>query len=218
MTDSPLDKLLLELVQTAQNSPCPSRERTRALGALVKALRNSGKLSRPMRGQFQGFYNDIYEEALQRLFTYICERVDNYNPERANVLGWVNFLLVQRFFIEASREFIAPVYKGMDPKAVKKVSLEDLDRAIPSDISASSQTSLSNDLKRYIQEDPDQVFQATHIDSYPEVSFQWITLQRLDGYAWRELSDQQGIPVATLSSFYQRCLKKFAPTIRQDLL
>ncbi|MGF1523315.1 MAG: sigma-70 family RNA polymerase sigma factor [Leptolyngbyaceae cyanobacterium] len=217
MTDS-LEQQLLELMQIAQNSPPDSRERIKALGELVRTLRHSKKLSRPLRGQFHGFYNDIYEDALQRLFTYICRKVDTYNPERASVLGWVNFLLNQRFFIEASRDFMTPVYKGMDARTIKKASVEDLDRAIPSDVGNQLKPSLSEDLKRYIQEDPGAIFQSTHVDGHPAVSFQWIALQRFDGYAWRELSDQSDIPVPTLSSFYRRCIQKFAPTIRRDLL
>ena len=218
MAESNLDKQLLELILTAQNSPPGSRKRNQMLSTLFSILRSSKKLTRPMRGQFQGFYNDIYEDAVQRLFIYICERVENYNPERASVLAWVNFLLGQRFFVEASREFMATVYTGMDARQVRKVSVEDLDKAIASDISNQSKPSLSEELKQYIQADPEKVFQLAHVDGYPQVTFQWIASQRLDGYTWRELSKRQGIPISTLSSFYQRCIKKFASKIKQDLL
>ena len=218
MPDPNLNQLLLEQVQAAQNSPPNSRERRRVLGELIRTLRSSQQLTRPKRGQFRGFYSDIYEEALQRLFTYICERIDDYNPERANVLGWVNFLLGQRFFNEASREYMATVPKGIDARTIKKVSVAELDREIISNSDAQSNSSLSDDLRNYIQEDPERVFQSTHVEGHPEVSYQWIALQRFSGYAWRELSDQSNIPTPTLSSFYQRYTKKFAPNIRRDLL
>lgn len=225
MPNTPLDQKLLKIVQAAQNNPQNSQGRRRALGELVRVLRSSGKLTRPRRGQFKGFYNDIYEEALQRLFIHICEKIDAYNPERASVLSWVNFLLGQRFFIEASREFMATVYKGMDARTVKKVSVADLDREISSSRGAQTQPflsdnvkDLSDNVKEYIQEDPDEVFQVTHVDGHPEASFQWIALQRLDGYAWREISGKLNIPIATLSSFYQRCIKRFASAIKRNLL
>lgn len=217
MSDPNLNQSLLELVQAAQAHPSKSRERRKILSQLLRKLRSSGQLTHPKRGQFQGFYNDIYEDALQRLFIYVCERIDNYNPARGSVLAWANFLLGQRFFIEASREFMATVYKGMDARMIKKITVEDLDRELPSDNESTLESSLSDDLKSYIHEDPRGVFQSTHVDNHIRVNFQWIALQRLDGYAWRELSEQTNVPVPTLSSFYRRCIQKFIPIIRQDL-
>lgn len=218
MEESPLDQRLLDLVLAAQNSPPNSRERRKILGQLFSTLRNSKQLVCPMQGQFQGFYNDIYEEALQRLFFYICRKVDNYNPARGSVLAWVNFLLKRRFFIEASREFMATVYRGMDARDVKIVNVDDLAQVLSSDIVPNSEGSLLKELKGYLQDDPDNSFQMAHVEGYPKVSFQWIATQRFDGYSWREIADTTGITTTTLSSFYQRSIKKFAPKIRQDLL
>lgn len=218
MTASPLDDTLLELVLAAQNHPVGSLERRRTLGQLIRVLRNSNKLVKPMRGHFQGFYSDVYEEALQRLFFFVFEKIDSYNPERGKVLQWVNFFLGQRFFIEASREFMPTVYKGMDAKSIKKVTLDDLDRKVVPGVQDSSNPSLLEALQDYINSDPDQVFEAAHIDGHPKANLKQIALMRLQGYSWRELSDQFDIPPTSLSSFYQRGIKKFAPIIRKDLL
>lgn len=77
-----LDKQLKLLALEAQRHPRKSPQRQRALARLLSAINQSGKLTRPYRGQFQGFYQDIYAEAQQRLFFYICERIDDYDPQR----------------------------------------------------------------------------------------------------------------------------------------
>lgn len=217
MSDSNLDQSLHKLVQAAQSHPPNSWERREVLGQLIRELRNSGQLFRPKRGQFRGFYNDIYEDALQSLFTYVCERIDNYNPERASVLGWVNFLLSQRFFVEASREHVSTVQKHMDAQTIWKASVDDLDSKLLSSSESTSKPFLSDDLKSFIQEDPKGVFQSTYVEKHPEANFQWIVLRRLDGYTWHELAEETGISISTLSSFYQRCIRKFPPVIWEDL-
>lgn len=218
MRESPLDESLRHLVDAARSHPSGSRERRRALAQLISVLQRSKQLTRPHRGQFQGFYEDIYQEALQRLFTYVCDRIDDYNAERGRVLQWVNFLLSRRFFIEASREVLPTVPKGIDAKTVKRLSLEELDSNQPSELDTQLAPSLSEDLKRYIQEDPERLFQTTCVEKHPSASFQYIALRRLDGYSWKEISTELGVRIPTLSSFYQRCITRFAPQCKQDLL
>ncbi|NEP18606.1 MAG: sigma-70 family RNA polymerase sigma factor [Leptolyngbya sp. SIO4C1] len=216
MCESPLDEYLEQLAVMAQQQPSGSRERRKALAKLISVLQNSKQLTRPRRGQFQGFYEDIYREALQRLFTYMCDRIDDYNPERGKVLQWVNFLLSRRFFIEASREVLPTVPKGLDPKTVTRLSLDDLDTSPPSD--PQQAPALSDDLKYYIREDPDGTFQKTCIANQPHANFQYIALKRLEGYSWKDLSAELALGISTLSSFYQRCINRFAAKCRQDLL
>jgi hypothetical protein len=93
-----LDNRLRQLATAAQQCSPGSLAKRRALTQLILVLQRSGKLCRPRQGQFQLLYEDIYAEALQRLFSFICERIDDYNPQKGEVLQWVNFLLSQRFF------------------------------------------------------------------------------------------------------------------------
>ncbi len=212
-----LDQQLKAIAIAAQQHPPKSRERQRALAQLLDAMQRSGKLARPRQGQFQGFYEEIYAEAVQRLFTHICEKIDTYQPERGEVLQWANFLLNRQFFIEASRELLPTVPKGIDPRRVTRLTLDDLDRNAPSDLNPQLVPLPSQQVLQCLEEDPEGLFQQTHIDRYPAANFQFLALQRLAGYSWQELSAELGIRIPTLSSFYQRCLTRFAPQLKEYL-
>lgn len=210
-----LDWQLKQLAIAAQSHAPRSRERQCALARLIDALQRSRKLVYPQRGSFPGLYAEIYADAVQRLFAHICDRIDRYNPERGEVLQWANFLLQRQFFIEASRELLPTLPKGIDPKAVKRLTLEDLDRSHPDQVNPQRVPLPSQQVRECLEEDPTGVFQSTHIDRKPAASFQFIALRRLEGYSWQELATELGVAIPTLSSFYQRCLTKFAPQLKE---
>jgi hypothetical protein len=213
----PLDDRLKQLAIAAQQCPPGSLAKRRALSELIIVMQRSGKLCRPRQGQFHTLYEEIYAEALQRLFSFICERINYYNPERGEVLQWVNFLLIQRFFIEASRDFLPTVYKGMDARTVKHSTLESLDRSSPYEINPQLIPHLSQEVKDCIEEDPEGLFAQTYVADHPAANFQYLALKRLEGYSWQDLSIELQIAVPTLSSFYQRCLTRFAPRLKTYL-
>ena len=213
-----LDARLKQLAIAAQNQPQGSSARQQALTVLIGVMLRSGKLCRPHRGQFQTLYEDIYKEALQRLFLFICERIDAYNHQRGEVLQWANFLLSRRFFIEASRDFLPAVYKGMDAKVVKHLTLESLDKYNPYELNPQLTPSLSQEVKDCLEEDPEGSFTQAYAANCPAASFQHLALRRLEGYSWQDLSIELNIAVPTLSSFYQRCLTRFVPLLKTYLL
>lgn len=209
-----LDDRLKQLAIAAQCQPQGSPARRQALTNLLSLLQQSGQLARPRRGQFLMLYEDIYAEALQRLFSFICERIDYYNPQKGEVLQWANFLLSQRFFIEASRDFLPTVYKGMDARSVKRITLESLEQSNPHELNPQLIPSLSQQVKDCLAEDPEGLFAQTCVASTPAANFQYLALKRLEGYSWQDLSAELKIAVPTLSSFYQRCLTRFAPQLK----
>ncbi|MBE9060757.1 sigma-70 family RNA polymerase sigma factor [cf. Phormidesmis sp. LEGE 11477] len=213
-----LDNHLRRLAIAAQNEPKASIARQRALTELIGTLLASRKLCRPRLGQFQLLYEDIYAEALQRLFVFVCDRIDNYNPQKGEVLQWINFLLSRRFFIEASRDYLPVAYKGLDVREVKRLSLEYLDSSNPSELNPQLTPSLSQEVKACLIEDPEGLFGAASIVDHPRASFQHIAVKRLEGYSWQDLAVELGVPVPTLSSFYRRCLARFASKLRDYLL
>jgi DNA-directed RNA polymerase specialized sigma24 family protein len=212
-----VDPELKQLAIAAQRQPPHSRLRQRALAQLIEAIQRSGKLVQPRRSQFQGFYDEIYAEAIQRLFSHLCEKIDTYQPQRGEVLQWLNFLLDRQFFIEASRDVLPTLPKGVDPRNFTRLTLEDLDRSNPSEVNPQLVPLPSQQVWQCLQEDPEGAFSATHIDRYPAANFQFLALQRLGGYSWQELATELGIGVPTLSSFYQRCLTKFGPQLKAYL-
>jgi hypothetical protein len=211
-----IDKRLKQLAIEAQRHPPKSKQRQRVLAKLVSAIQQSGKLARPYKGCFRGFYEEIYAEAQQRLFCHICDRLDDYDSQR-EVLQWANFLLTKRFFIEASRTFMPTVPKGVDQKQIKKFTIDDLDRNNPIEVNPQLIPSLSEEVIQCLNDDPEGIFQTTYVASNPAANFQFIAIKILSGYAWKEISDELGIKVPTLSSFYQRCLTKFAPKFKEYL-
>ncbi len=212
-----LDAHLRQLAITAQRQPKGSLARQRALTELISTMLRSHKLCRPRRGQFRLLYEEIYAEALQRLFSFVCDRIDDYSEQKGEVLQWVNFLLSRRFFIEASRDYLPVVYKGMDARSVKRLTLEHLDQSNPSELNPQLTPSLSQEVKACLEEDPESLFKAACVADAPAANFQYIALKRLEGYSWQDLSTELNISVPTLSSFYRRALARFAPKLRTYL-
>ena len=211
-----IDQHLKQLAVEAQRHPPKTKQRQQALTKLVRAIQQSGMLIRPRRGAFQGFYGEIYAEALQRLFFHICERIDDYDPQR-EVLQWANFLLDKRFFVEASRTFMPTLPKGVHPKEITRLTIDDLDRNNPIEVKNPETHSLFQEVFQYLESDPEGIFKSTHISKNPAANFQFLAIKILSGYSWKEISDELGIKIPTLSSFYQRCLTKFIPNFKEYL-
>ncbi len=208
-----LDQQLKQLAMEAQQYPPKTPERQRALARLVDTIYRSKKLVRPHQGQFCGLYEDIYAEAQQRLFLYICEDIERYDHRR-EVLQWANFLMRKRFFIEASRDFMPTAPKGMDLSQVKRITLDALDKQESLELRSQSTPSLSEEVIQCIQDDRDGLFKQTYIRKKPNANFQHIALRFLGGYSWKEISAELDVKIVTLSSFYLRCLTKFAPKFK----
>lgn len=210
--DEQLKQLAIEAQQHLPNTPL----RQRSLARLVSEIYRSKKLVRPYQGQFPGVYEEIYAEAQQRLFLHICEKIDQYNPA-LEVMQWANFLMKRRFFTEAGRDLMPAMPRGVERSQLKRTPLEALEKQNPVELRSQANVSLSEEVIQYIQEDHDKVFQTTHIEQKPAANFQYIALRFLGGYSWKEISEELDIKVVTLSSFYLRCLTKFAPKFKEYL-
>jgi hypothetical protein len=202
-----LDEQLKELALIAQQHPYGTKERRIALTQLVNAIWQSGRLCRPCSHQFKAVYDDIYDEAVQTLFFYICENdnIKRYDPERGTVMAWVNMLLERRFF----REAIPRIIGRVNEIYLENSDLENLQ--VPEPIS------LFEQVRQYIEDDPEGIFRNVHIRAHPEANFQAIAIRRYSGVPWKEISAEWGISLKSLNTFYQRCLKNFAPTFQEYL-
>ncbi|MGD2180503.1 sigma-70 family RNA polymerase sigma factor [Lusitaniella coriacea] len=211
MTDT-LDEKLQHLAIAAQQFPLGTPQRQRTVHQLLVYLQASKKLCRPScPRQLLGSYDEIYAIALQNLFKYLYKRIEAYDPEKATVLQWSNFLLTRRF-PDAIREI-----QGM--KDAQNVRLDTID--LEPDLQANSRNSVAPEVKKilnFLKENPDGIFTKLCVNELPNVHFQLIATQFLSGYKWHEISQQLNIPVSTLSSFYQRNLKRFAPLFKEYLL
>lgn len=202
-----LDAQLKELALLAQRQPHATKGRRIALTQLVDAIWQSGKLCRPYSGQFRPLYEDIYDEAVQNLFFYLCrdDNINKYDSERGEVITWVNMLLTKRFFLEAI------------PKFASKANEINLENSYLENISSSEPASLFEQIRECIEDDPDKIFTKEHVKGHPEANFQAIARRRYSGVSWKDISAEWDIGITTLHHFYQRCVKKFAPKIREYL-
>ncbi|MBD2778925.1 sigma-70 family RNA polymerase sigma factor [Iningainema tapete] len=199
-----IDVLLQQLASTAQQYPPLAEQRQLALTKLVNTIVQSGRLYYPQRGQFSAdVYEDIYNEALQELLLYICQNIDNYNPERGSVMTWVNVLLDRRFFKEAVRKFFGQ-------KNVTNITDAQLDNLAPPE----KPQDITEILIECIKSDPEDIFKKEHIREYPQANFQALALERILGKSWKEIAAEYNLNIYTVRSFYYRCLNKFTDKIK----
>ena len=204
LDDAQLKKLAIE----AQQQPQYSELRQYALGELIEAIRLSGKLCRPHRASFSiQFYDLLYDEAVNKTLTYVCRKIDKYDPERGDkkFMNWVNFRL-DRMFIETCREFREPNFKELP-------SITELEEIVQPE----EPPSLVERVRECLEEDVGDVFKHTHIRNRPDANFSAIALARFSGKSWEEISVDFGISLPTLSSFFQRCCEKFRLKLQQYL-
>ncbi|MDZ8258526.1 sigma-70 family RNA polymerase sigma factor [Nostoc sp. ChiQUE01b] len=202
-----LDEQLKDLAIAAQQYTHLTKEKRIALTRLINAIWQSGKLVHPYKGQFQLLYQDIYDEAVQNLFFYLCQdnNINKYDPERGEVMTWVNMLLNKRFFPEAI------------PKVIGKENEINLENSHLENIPSSQPMSLFEQVRECIETDPELIFCNEHIKGHPEANFQAIAKRRCSGVSWKEISAEWGIGITSLHNFYQRSLKKFATKFHEYL-
>lgn len=206
-----LNEELRQLAIKAQQHPVNTKMRQIALTRLVNAIQRSGQLCRPYSGQFPGLYEDIYSSACNRTFLYICQNIDGYDPNRGEVIAWVNFIMKRRF-IDAINEILS-LFVKQSSYSTQRLWTENIEQLVGSELNPL----LSSEIIFWIKEDPEGLFQATHISNHTEVNFQYLVIKRIEGYSWRELSEQLKIPLSTLSRFYDRCLTRFSSHLREYL-
>lgn len=205
--DKTLDEELRKLALEAQRHPPRSRQRRAALTKLTNGILGSGRIARPYKYQFPEFYEDIRNEAIQKTTLHICDKIESYNPDRGPVIRWFNFFLERRFFPEAIPEIVGtPNVFLNEPAAMDRLASEENIAPL-----------LSEELIKYIQEDPEGLLKKLTIQLYPQVSFLELIRRRTAGQKWKEIAADLDIKTSTLSSFYQRCLKEVAPQIKRYL-
>ncbi|WP_413160028.1 hypothetical protein ACL6C3_16540 [Capilliphycus salinus ALCB114379] len=196
------DEYLKQLALTAQQHPRRSRSRRLALTRLTQELLNSGRLCHPRPSQFPDRYQEIYEIAVQNLMLYICTNIDRYNPDKAPVMRWVNFLLEIRFFPEAVREVMGKKNQTIQPNWD----------------GGNTSPSLSDLVRESIEEDSNGIFASKSIRGYPQANFKELFRRRIvEEESWEKISTDLGIKISTLSDFYQRCIKQFSVEIKNQI-
>ncbi|MEC4812041.1 MAG: sigma-70 family RNA polymerase sigma factor [Scytonema sp. PMC 1069.18] len=201
------DFYLLQLATQAQQNPPHSEERQLALTKLVCGIIRFGYLWYPSKNYFSSDVQDIYNEARQELFFYICQNIEKYDSQRGTVMAWVNVLLERRFFRDALR-------KNRTYDRITKMTITDLENLSL----AEEPENLAEIVKEYIISDPEDVFKSEHVEKCPQANFQALVMRRISGKSWQEISEEFEIKVSTVSSFYYRCIKKFSNKLKEYCL
>lgn len=209
------DEILFQLALTAQKHPPLSSQRQLALNRLVNRILKSSQLGHPQSGGYPpSFYEDIYNEALQKTLLQICQKIDNYNPINP-VMAWVNFLLKMRF---------RDVVKDFKRKGITYIPSSEQTPSIPSlhdlenkafYIGLETETKLLED---FLETDPEKLLQKEHIRGRSDITFQKIAQAKyIQDQTWENLATQYNISCQTLHSFFGRKLQKLIPYFKKYL-
>lgn len=212
------DDLLQELALEAQRYPAKSRARRLALTRLIQAIQQSGKLSRKKWDCPQ----EVYHEALQEVWLYVCRNIDTYHPEKGPVTNWINFVLKRRLIDAHKRNNKSGKESSLDAPIASSQSANDKSGMTYLDnLPQPDKTPLPSQLVRQcIQDDPDRLFAKRHIRGNPQANFRKIALLYLDGKTWKEIAIAVGLKPeqeSTVQSFYWRSCKHFAETLKKYL-
>lgn len=198
-----LEEELRELAIAAQSHPPQSPKRQFLLNQLVEKIWHSGQLCCPYQGRFPPeLYEEIHDEAGQQLWIYICTKIERFDPNRASVLAWVNYLFKKRFFPEVMKEIIA-----RETATVTENSLANLEE----------NPLLSELLREIIIEDPDNSFKTTHVKGEPRANWQFISIAKLEGKTWKEIALEVERPLNTVREWYIRNTPAMAEKIKHYL-
>lgn len=214
--DNKSNQQLEQLAKEARQYPPNSPQRQIALNRLVNGILDSDRLGHPQKGLWPfNLYEDIYNEALQKTLLKVCQEIDHYNPDHP-VMAWTNFYLKNQF-IDVVNDYkkvgITYIPSSRREQITCIASLDDLDRYIP------VEEALSDDqlLRQFLEDDPENLFQAERLREYPSMTFQFLAMALLEGQTYTEISNNLGISIQTLSSFMNRRLQKLMPYFRKYL-
>lgn len=211
------DRQLLELVLEAQGHPLHSPERQRSLTRLVIEIKRSGRLDRLRRfapRYSPSLFQDLYNEALQEMYMYICHKVDLYRPDHP-VMAWVNNTLRCKFLdVVKQHQFHEMPYEPiLFEQLFSTARNDDQPRLDYDSLRCFLETDPEGLLRSYSsQKQPIVTFQ------HPTVTFQFLAIARhIQGKTWEEIERETGISFKTLASFFTRTLQKLLPYFQKYL-
>jgi hypothetical protein len=206
------DEQLRNIVSQVCGHPPGSPQRQKLLTQIIRL--SSKKLWREN--------TPYYQDALQQTWLYFCRNIcegltgQKYDPTYGTVVTWLNAYLKRRlqdFYINQNKEQATTV-----PLRVRQSTSGgsgDIIDPVENLAAIPEPPPILDELETWIKTDPTGELETTHVKGRPEVNCQVLILKRLPPeVSWKELSEEFGLPIPTLSSFYQRqCLprlRKFA--------
>jgi hypothetical protein len=207
-----LDQQLRDLVAQACEHPPGSPQRQKLLTQIIRLT--AGRLWRES--------TPYYPDALQQTWLYFCRNLcegltgQTYDPTYGSVVTWLNAYLKRRlqdFYLQYHREkaIAAPPQLRYSHSSGSGEVIDPIDNLA----AAPQAPPILENVEMWVKTDIDGDLRRTHIKGRPDVTCQVLILKRLPPeVSWKDLSEEFGLPIPTLSSFYQRqCLprlRKFA--------
>ncbi|MDX2229544.1 MAG: hypothetical protein NW220_07895 [Leptolyngbyaceae cyanobacterium bins.349] len=191
-------------IHVAQQHSVGSRERNRALTQIIRMVL-------PLLR-----YNNsaIEADVMQQTLLYLVKNFDQYDVDRGCLVTWLNAYLYfrrcdayQQTALKQRSEIPLDSTLMDDEKLCSKV-IPDL----PSRHYGSLQ--ILDRIVNWVKTDPNGTLRQIHISQHPEVNAQTMILLRLpmQEMSWKAIAAKFGLPIPTLSAFYQR---KCVPLLRE---
>ena len=203
-----LDLKLRELIATALLYPSQSLERQQVLAQMHLLVMKSGKLWR----EHTSYYND----ALQEMWEYCCEHLEEYNPDIKGPIVWLDDELKKRLRrmrdgkYRQQRRFITikQTEQGVTNNPIDDiVSSPDIQPAIE----------IWEKTIQWVQEDPERRLTSICFRKRPKINAQALILRRLppNTLSWKTIGAEFNLNPAEakdLPKFYNR---KCLPLLRE---
>jgi hypothetical protein len=204
---SELEQQLRQLVIEACRHQPGSPQRQRSLTQIIR-------LTTPKLWRENTPY---YQDALQQTWIYFCRNIcegqtaDPYNPDRGTVITWLNSYLKRRLqdqFIDRQSQLVTKASPHM--RQTRSGDPDDLIDPIDNLPANPDIPPILEYVRDWVLQDLTGELRQITITGHPHVTCQELILRRLPPEtSWKDLSAEFGLPVSTLSSFYQRqCLPR----------
>jgi DNA-directed RNA polymerase specialized sigma24 family protein len=199
---SHLDQQLRQLVEDACQHPAGSPDRQKRMTQIIRMV--SGKLWKENV--------PYYQDALQQTWVYFCQNLceaatgERYNPDRSTVTTWLNYYLRRRLqdFYHRTQKQQAQI---VSPQVRSSRSGDSNDVLDPVDSlpARPDVPPILDEVRAWVEADASGELRRVHIEGHPQVNCRELILRRLPPEtSWKELAEEFGLTVSTLSSFYQR--------------
>ena len=191
------DLSLQKLIDEACSHQSASLQRRKALNRLFRAVYKS---RRTWRGT-----GDFYEEALAKTMMYVSEKLcESYDTERGSFFSWFNTCLRSRY----KDEIRADQRKRSHRQSLKQDNdgelIDPLDQ-IASGIDATLLVEVWDAFVKWLEDDPDTILQACHVEGNSKANCQFLAYLRLFlGKEWKEIAMEVGSPRGTVSTHWCR--------------
>ncbi len=193
-----LNLYLQSLIQETCSHLPDSLQRRKAINLLLRVLLKSGRIK--TRG------NDIYEEALYKtMFNLTKTLCEKYDPSRSSFLVWFNTCLRNQYKDEIRAEQrYRDRHQSVWRSNENEVELNRLDQ-FASGIDANLLLDTWESFVQWIENNPDNLLKACHIENNSEANCQSLAYLRLvKGEEWQKIAKKVGSSRGAISSHWSR--------------